>query len=658
MSLTERKLKRYVSTDTTFLRNSTGIRDQNMSNGIILYNNGGVVDATTVNANIGKFNDTITVTNYVKAGSVVCDNLVANNITNVNNNTLDVEEVWITMYPESTQTAIDEDGNIVLVDNRGWRVRQGDDGKYYAYDPDNKVWVDADMSAPTMSGIEIKLGTKGALDSATVNRLAYNLVTEQWQHVDKNDISHNIPKMTNDFTMLRPVHYKAGSAVEDLDVHKLFSYDQSTNTMYRVNNVDIIQEDAKYQNVMRQQVAKYISSLDIHTSKYNSFTITMSLTLDTINPRTISIVEPLLIYNVSGMVLIDNTWIHMDNFNTNISQVDNTITLTANDPRVSDCRLTLIINDTTPDISLIVPTISVYPTVSNIVYGQSLKDSIIISSGVASVSGVFEWDKKTLIPDVGTSQQSMIFIPNDLTRYDTLLFTIDITVDKADPIISVYPTASNIVYGQSLAQSTLSGSVNGTFTWADPSIKPPIGTSKQTVVFTPIDIYRYNVIELDIDIVVDKITPTLSSIYATDIVYGQSLKDSIITVVAKDSSTLLTGDITVDEIYPTAGDKKYTAVFTPTNTGLYNSVEFEFNITINQAEPSVITLPTASSITLGKTLASSQLINGEMNVVGTFTWADPSIKPPIGTSTQHVLFRPTDIHNYVIVSLYVDIVVN
>ena len=47
------------------------------------------------------------------------------------------------------------------------------------------------------------------------------------------------------------------------------------------------------------------------------------------------------------------------------------------------------------------------------------------------------------------------------------------TVNKATPTVSAWPTASAITYGQTLASSTLSGgsaSVGGTFTWTTPTI--------------------------------------------------------------------------------------------------------------------------------------------------------------------------------------------
>ena len=70
-----------------------------------------------------------------------------------------------------------------------------------------------------------------------------------------------------------------------------------------------------------------------------------------------------------------------------------------------------------------------------------------------------------------------------------------ITVSKATPIVTTWPTASPITYGQTLASSTLSGgtaSVPGGFSWTNLSTAPNAGTQSESVTFTPSNTKDYN----------------------------------------------------------------------------------------------------------------------------------------------------------------------
>ncbi len=93
--------------------------------------------------------------------------------------------------------------------------------------------------------------------------------------------------------------------------------------------------------------------------------------------------------------------------------------------------------------------------------------------------------------------------PNNITDYASELGnSMDITV-KATPIITENPTASGIIYNQSLADSILTGGkatvggtvVAGQFTWKDSNIYPNATDSNSTryeVIFTPNDTTNYN----------------------------------------------------------------------------------------------------------------------------------------------------------------------
>lgn len=80
------------------------------------------------------------------------------------------------------------------------------------------------------------------------------------------------------------------------------------------------------------------------------------------------------------------------------------------------------------------------------------------------------------------------------------------------PVITAWPVASAVRYGQKLSDSTLSGgaaSVSGTFQWRDPSVSPRPGQS-YGITFIPSDMEKYNCVNGAVYVTVDKAVPKLS----------------------------------------------------------------------------------------------------------------------------------------------------
>ncbi len=77
---------------------------------------------------------------------------------------------------------------------------------------------------------------------------------------------------------------------------------------------------------------------------------------------------------------------------------------------------------------------------------------------------------------------------------------------KRTPTIDTDPTASRVIIGGKLSDSTLTGgvaSVPGTFAWKDGAeVLESKGTVQKTVVFTPDDTATYNTVEFDVDVTV------------------------------------------------------------------------------------------------------------------------------------------------------------
>jgi prolyl-tRNA editing enzyme YbaK/EbsC (Cys-tRNA(Pro) deacylase) len=106
----------------------------------------------------------------------------------------------------------------------------------------------------------------------------------------------------------------------------------------------------------------------------------------------------------------------------------------------------------------------------------------------------------------------------------------------------------------------------------------------------------------------------------------------------------------------------------PTNAGSYTVVgtisdpnytgSLTNTLVINQATPVIGTLPTASTITYGQTLANSTLSGGAASTAGSFAFTTPTIAPNAGTTNVPVTFTPTDTNNYTTTNALVAVSVN
>jgi hypothetical protein len=137
------------------------------------------------------------------------------------------------------------------------------------------------------------------------------------------------------------------------------------------------------------------------------------------------------------------------------------------------------------------------PSAAQLSYGQSLHESTftggsanVVGGGVAAGYFSFPLDSWSVTPEVGTQTHVVAFVPDDFANYEPSVTSIDVSVAQATPVIVTPPTASALVTGETLADSSLTGGVastEGTFTFTSPSIAPTEGTTQQQVTFTPSD---------------------------------------------------------------------------------------------------------------------------------------------------------------------------
>lgn len=305
------------------------------------------------------------------------------------------------------------------------------------------------------------------------------------------------------------------------------------------------------------------------------------------------------------------------------------------------------------------PTLLAAPTAADLSYGQALSASVL-SGGAASVPGTFAFVTPATTPGTGTSTQSVRFTPTDSANYDILIFGVNVTVNKATPTVTLPPTASALVYGQSLSASVLSGgaaSVPGSFAFASPATAPNAGTGAQAVNFTPTDSANYNTVALNVNVTVSKATPILSvAPTAAAITLGQTLAAA--TLSGGSASVPGSFAFTAPATAPGAGTASYQVTFTPADGANYNTFTLNVSVTVNKATPTITTAPTAAAITYGQALSASSLGGGAASVSGTFAFTTPATAPATGTASQPVTFTPTDTVSYENVSLSVSVTVN
>ncbi|MGP8173543.1 MAG: Ig-like domain repeat protein, partial [Terracidiphilus sp.] len=136
-----------------------------------------------------------------------------------------------------------------------------------------------------------------------------------------------------------------------------------------------------------------------------------------------------------------------------------------------------------------------WATPAPITYGTTLSGTQL--DATANAAGTFAYSPAAgTVLTAGSQTLSVTFTPTNSTDYTTATDSVTLTVNKATPTVSAWPTASAITYGQTLASSTLSGgtaSATGTFAWTTSGIAPGAGTPSESVTFTPSDTTDYNI---------------------------------------------------------------------------------------------------------------------------------------------------------------------
>lgn len=166
---------------------------------------------------------------------------------------------------------------------------------------------------------------------------------------------------------------------------------------------------------------------------------------------------------------------------------------------------------------------------NTLIYGENLSKVLLNSEGEnkatfveqgtdVEVQGKLTWKNSSQIPNAGIVQGVWVFKPEQSQIYEEKSGEVEITVQKATPVIGQLPVAESIVYGQLLSDSVISlgevhneinatMNVDGTFIWKERETKPCVADSNQTVysaIFVPDNEDNYNQVETELTLEVKK----------------------------------------------------------------------------------------------------------------------------------------------------------
>jgi hypothetical protein len=302
--------------------------------------------------------------------------------------------------------------------------------------------------------------------------------------------------------------------------------------------------------------------------------------------------------------------------------------------------------------------ITTAPTAATINHGQSLSASSL-TGGAASVLGGFDFLNPSYLPPSGSAEYGVVFTPEDSANYFFATTNVTVTINKSSTSIVTPPVASAITFGQNLTVSILSGgtaNTMGNFTFANATLVPPAGNSTHQVVFIPADAGNYTTASANVSVLVNKATPTLSTLpTASAISFGQTLSAAVLS----GGGANVPGNFTFADglTVPPAGNGMHALLFTPSDSGNYSVSTANITVQVNKVFAAITTLPAASPIRLGQTLANSILTGGLANVPGAFDFANPALQPASGSSVQQIVFNPSDSGNYTATNATVTVLV-
>lgn len=221
--------------------------------------------------------------------------------------------------------------------------------------------------------------------------------------------------------------------------------------------------------------------------------------------------------------------------------------------------------------------------VENPVLDPVTYDPTAMLAGIKLPSG-WKWADASAVPTVKCGAYDAVFAPTDEQLASTDYSAVDgwdpvtktvkrlvvLTVNKATPVITAAPSATDLVFGQTLAESSLAGgaaSVAGTFAWDDPQRMPQVsesGIACMAVCFAPADADNYNAasVKVAVKVAPKNLAKDVATITAPGQIYTGAALEPALTVVY--NGVTLAAGVDYDVAYSNnveVGTAAYTVTF-------------------------------------------------------------------------------------------------
>lgn len=121
-------------------------------------------------------------------------------------------------------------------------------------------------------------------------------------------------------------------------------------------------------------------------------------------------------------------------------------------------------------------------------------------------------DNELVLYAAGELDVKAIAKEDDFYLGDTLTITITVKPEEIESLVTAFPTATSIVYGQLLGESLLEGgvaAVAGEFMWADDNLELPAGTHWMPAQFVPEAADLYAPVEFMVEVLVERAPQTI-----------------------------------------------------------------------------------------------------------------------------------------------------
>lgn len=239
---------------------------------------------------------------------------------------------------------------------------------------------------------------------------------------------------------------------------------------------------------------------------------------------------------------------------------------------------------TAMEIGKALSTVSVWPNAGSITYGQSLSTSVL-TGGKGTPFGTFSFSIPETVPDAGSFNADVKFLPADTINYNPVNGTVSVTVNKAAAKVMLNNLSQTYSGAPKTAEVTtipvglaVSITYNG-------GASAPVNAGSYPVAATVTDSnYEGSV---NGNLIINK-APSTVSLWPTakTISFGQTLSSS--TLSGGSGAPSGSFSFAAPGTAPNAGTYSAQAVYTPVDTNNYNSLNGTIPVTVNKAAATVM----------------------------------------------------------------------